>query len=582
VRMPRPWRLALAAALAVLGAYCLRVVLWRPFTVAGSSPEDGFVRVSGVVHVHTTASDGGGTPEEVMNSAAAAGLQFVAITDHNHVDLKSLEGYRKARGSGPGRDLLVLVGGEFSTNAGYVLGLNVPDTTFRFSRDVRDVLQDVQELGGVAFANHAVSPRPEFTWTGWEEPGDWGLELLNSDSQWRSAGWGRLFHTAALYGLNRRYALLTSLSSPDPALARWDALLRERDVAGIVGADAHSRIPVWKGASLRFPAYEALFDLMRNHVLLEQPLTGAAADDATTILRALARGRSYVGVDALAPANGFSFVAERGASRWTMGDDVAADGVLRLRAGGSMPKGARLSLLRDGHVIAESAGSLLRDEVGPGIYRIEVRVPGWSMPWVLSNPIYVFDEATTARRRQRAAWPSETAAPPPALVLDSFDGPTPWTSAADSSSWVDQKVVDPNAGEDGRGAARLAFRLGGPTAAHPHTFCALVDWTHRDLSGRKGLVFNIRADGVYRIWVQVRDLNPASADDSTEWWFASVRTSRQWRRVAVPFSRLRSVNPRTDGRLDLDKVRALVFVLDRGAVKTGTAGSIWIDELGVY
>ena len=130
--------------------------------------------------------------------------------------------------------------------------------------------------------------------------------------------------------------------------------------------------------------------------------------------------------------------------------------------------------------------------------------------------------------------------------------------------------------------AMPTFRIGEPTADHPHVFAALVDWTHRDLSGRSGLVFSIRADGVYRIWVQVRDENPASGDEGTEWWFASVRTSTEWQRVVLPFARLRSINPKTDGRLDLDKVRALVFVLDRGAVKPGTRGTIWLDDLGVY
>jgi hypothetical protein len=52
--------------------------------------------------------------------------------------------------------------------------------------------------------------------------------------------------------------------------------------------------------------------------------------------------------------------------------------------------------------------------------------------------------------------------------------------------------------------------------------------------------------------------------------------------VAIPFSRLRSINKKTDGRLDLDKVRQLVFVIDRGAEKPGTQGTIWIDDVGVY
>ena len=90
------------------------------------------------------------------------------------------------------------------------------------------------------------------------------------------------------------------------------------------------------------------------------------------------------------------------------------------------------------------------------------------------------------------------------------------------------------------------------------------------------------ADGVYRFWVQVRDANPASPDEGTEWWFSSVRTSAEWQRVALPFSRLRSIQRNSDGKLDPDKVRALVFIVDLGAMKAGSSGTLWIDDLGVY
>ena len=138
----------------------------------------------------------------------------------------------------------------------------------------------------------------------------------------------------------------------------------------------------------------------------------------------------------------------------------------------------------------------------------------------------------------------------------------------------------PRAGSTGGARRSSTSPSAEPTAEHPDVFCALVDGRPRDLTGRTGLVFSIRGDGTYRIWVQVRDENPASADEGTEWWFASVKTSPEWRRVAVPFARLRSINPKTDGKLDLDKVRALVFVLDKGSVKPGSKGRIWIDEVG--
>ena len=230
----RPLRIALLGAGLLLLLVGLRVVLWQPLHVLGTPPNDGYVRVPGVVHVHTTLSDGGGTPEEVVRAAKAAGLRFVVVTDHNNLDAKPVEGYRDG--------VLVLVGTELSTTAGHLLGLGLPDPGFRFSGDARDGLEDIHDLGGFAFAAHPLSPRDDLRFTGWDLPGPWGLELVNGDTEWRRAG-PRLLFTAALYGLNHRYALLRSLNPADPTLARWDALLAERDTAGLAGADAHSRIP---------------------------------------------------------------------------------------------------------------------------------------------------------------------------------------------------------------------------------------------------------------------------------------------------------------------------------------------------
>ena len=566
-------RIALLILLAVLALLLVRVALWRPLAVVGEAPGDGYVRVPGVVHIHTTLSDGGGTPEDVIRAARTAGARFVVITDHNNLDAKPFEGYRDG--------VLVLVGTELSTTAGHLLGLGIADPGYRFSGDALDGLEDIRDLGGFAFAAHPENPRGDLRFTGWSLPGPWGLELVNGDSEWRRAG-PRLLLRAALYGVNHRYAYLRSMSPADATLARWDTLLAERDVPGLAGADAHSRIPITKLRALRVPSYESLFTLQRNYVLLDGPLTGQFEVDRRAVLEALRRGRLYIGLDALAPAGEFSFVAEAGGGRATMGDTVPPLPDLRLKAGGRMPPGARVMLLRDGRRVAEAEGPLDVAASGPGVYRVEVQVPGWNLPWILSNPIYVFDAAARSARDRRAGWPPSREAPPAVEVIDDFEGESAFRPGADANSSVGADILDRRGGHDGKGAARMQFHIGEPTADHPDVFAALVDWTHRDLRGRRGLVFWIRADGVYRVWVQVRDENPASTDEGTEWWFASLKTSVEWRRVAVPFERLRSVNPRTDGRLDLDKVRALVFVLDRGAVKPGARGTIWVDDIGVY
>jgi hypothetical protein len=552
----------------------VRVATFRPLPLSGASPADGYTRVAGVVHVHTTLSDGGGEPNEVIAAARNAGLGFLGITDHNNLDAKSFEGYHG--------QVLVLVGSELSTTAGHLVGLGIDDPVYRFSGDARDGLEDVRDLGGASFAAHPTSPRDDLRWTGWDLPGPWGLELLNGDSEWRRASWGRLARLGALYAVNARYALLSGITPPTEALTRWDELLARRDVSGIVGADAHSRVPITKKVALRFPSYEALFALARNHVVLPAPLRGEARPDGVAIVEALRRGRVYVGLDALAAADGFSFTAESLGQRFTMGDAVVAGPEVRFVVRGRMPPGTRIVLLRDGQPLAKSEPPLTLSAPGPGVYRVEARVAGWDVPWILTNPIYVFDRSAREARSAKADWPLPAPAPSPAVVLDDFEGRTVFAPEHDPSSTVALPVLEPEAGVDGGGAGRLAFQLGIPGPAHPHTWCSLVNREARDLRGRTGLVFRLRGDGVYRLWVQVRDANPASADEGTEWWFASIRTAREWRSVVVPFATLRSINPRTDGRLDLDQVKALVFTLDRGAVKPGTSGSIWIDDLGLY
>ena len=563
--------LVAGAALAALLLYAARVASWHPLPLVGQAPTDGRTRVAGVVHVHTTLSDGGGTADEVIAAARTAGLAFVAITDHNNLDAKPLEGYRDG--------VLVLVGSELSTPAGHVLGLGLDrDPPFRFNGDALDAMQDVERLGGTAFAAHPFSARADLRFTAWDTPGPWGIELLNGDSEWRRAG-PRLLPVLLLYRLNPGYALLRGTSTPDEALARWDEMLKQRDVVGLAGADAHSRLPVTRRRSLRFPTYEALFSLFRLHVVLDRPLSGDASADRAGVVDAMRRGRFYIGFDALASANDFAFAVESGGRTATMGETVAPSPDARARAGGRMPEGTRLVLKRDGQTVAEAASALDAALPGPGVYRVEARVPGWPVPWIITNPVYVFDPTAAAGRKAAAAWPAPPV-PKETAALADLPGTAAFAAEFDPTSSVEAPGPPP----EGSAAPSLgmSFHLGLPTDAQRFTWCALVNRQARDLSAWTGLRFRIRADGEYGLWVQVRDVNPASGDEGLEWWLAAARTSAAWTEVLLPFSRFRTINPKTDGRLDVAKTRALVFVLDGASVKAGSKGTIWIDEVGVY
>ena len=477
------------------------------------------------------------------------------------LDAKRVAGYHD--------ELLVLVGTETSTEAGHLLGIGIPDPAYRFSEDARDTLEDVRDLGGTSVAAHPMGPREQFRWSGWQLPGRWGLELLNLDSSWRTRGWSRLLPMIALNGLNPHYAALRALSSPGPALDQWDSLLRHRDVFGIAGADAHLGYPL-------------LFDLVKNYVLLDAPLSGDSDRDSGAILRALASGRSYIGVDGLAPANEFFAFIERGGRRWNLGDTVPPAAGLTLRAGGRLPGFARVRVLKDGVTVAEAEHDVQVESLTDGVYRVEVRLPRWELPWIISNPFYVFGADEADARRRRVQWPSTPSPPALAEMLDPFEGTSMLAPEFDPSSAVVLDLVTADGPGHGEQVGRMRFRLGVSDDEDLETWCALVGRQDLDLSGRTGLTFSLRADGTYRLWVQLRDDNPAALPEGTEWWSDSIRTSREWRQVTVPFSSLRSRDPDSDGRLDLDQIRALTFTLDGGAVKPGTAGTIWLDDLGVY
>ena len=563
----RRTRLPLRMLLLAAGATAAGAGAWTP---AARPLDDGVRRATaaarvtelvGVVHVHTTHSDGALDVADVAAAARSAGLDFVVVTDHNTFDGKPAEGYAG--------DLLLIVGTEISTDSGHVLGLGLDEPGYRFPRHPDDVLRDIADLGGVAIVAHPTSPKDGLRWRDGPRPGGWGVEVLNGDTQWRTAGPLSALYSLFVYPLRNDYALTRLLSRP-AALRLWDEVLSLRRAAGIAGADVHTRVP----------SYESVFRVVRNHVLPDRPPTGDGPQDIAAIVDAIGRGRLFIGVDGIAPTDGFFYVAERGGRTWTMGDTAQPHPDLRLRAGGVRAERATFSLVRDGAVLATSAGALDAPASGSGVYRVEVTLPGWNVPWILSNPIYVFDEADRRRRAERLALPPRPPAPAPAAYVDRFDSGSVFTPASDPGSSITLATGLP-AGDAHPAVARVAWRLGARTAATPGPYVALTNFASRDFSRYAGLTVTVKADGVRRLWVQVRDRNPRSFE-GTEWWWDSLKATTEWQRLAVPFSRLRSRDPHTDGRLDLDEVEAVVLIVDVDSAPAGTAGTLWFDEVGLY
>ncbi len=106
-------------------------------------------------HVHTTASDGLGSPEQMVETVARLGLDVVAVTDHDTITGALRVRDIVARG---GYSFDVIVGIEVTTERGmHLLGLFV-ERPVRMFQSVERSIEAITSQGGICLAPHPLSP----------------------------------------------------------------------------------------------------------------------------------------------------------------------------------------------------------------------------------------------------------------------------------------------------------------------------------------------------------------------------------------------------------------------------------------
>jgi hypothetical protein len=156
----------------------------------------------GDCHVHTARSVGGElTPAQVAAAARAAGLDFIAVTEHNTTAAHD------AWGPLAGDDLLVILGRETTTPTGHWLALGLengpavegPDSTSAQPMTLPDQVAQVRRAGGLCVVAHPYAPYPSGTF---DHPfdefdlvevwnGQWTSDLpWNADNEAALADWG--------------------------------------------------------------------------------------------------------------------------------------------------------------------------------------------------------------------------------------------------------------------------------------------------------------------------------------------------------------------------------------------------------
>jgi hypothetical protein len=500
--------------------------------------------VLGGYHIHSVRSDGSGTVDEIARAAHDAGLAFIILTDHGDGTAAPLPpAYRSG--------VLCIDAVEVSTNGGHVVALGLNDASpYPMAGEPVDVIEDIHRRGGMAVVAHPDSPKLELQWRAWDTPYD-GVEWLNADSEWRDQSKGHLAVVGARLLLRPPETIASLFRRPTQTLRRWDATLRRRPVVGLAGLDAHANLAGW-------PRYVDMFRTLAQAVALQGPLTGHAADDAAAIVSALRAGHTYSIVRAFASPATLEFTAENGGAVVQMGDWTAAGGTLTWRARVPAAPEARVVVIAEGREIARGRGSVTYS--GPavsGAYRIEVTYPPFTMPWIVSNPIYV---GTPADDR-----PVE---PPPAPATDALDilGSSAWRVERDAAS---TGQLDRNGG-----ALRFQYALGPGRPMSPYAAAVVpVDAA----GGFDRVQLTARADRPMRISVQVR--LPGAGGGQR--WRRSAYLDDQVRTIVLPLSTFVAADRPTSQQPIVSVIRELLVVVDTVNTSPGARGTIWVTAAGL-
>ena len=535
-----------------------RTVRLDAFPAPDPSATDTTLR--GAFHVHSRWSDGSGTVDEIAAAAAAAGLDFVVLTDHGDATTARPPTYRDG--------VLVIEGVEISTDGGHYVALGLPAAPYPLGGDPRGVVEDVRRLGGFGVAAHPTSPRPALAWSDWSLPVD-GIEWINGDSQWRDDSLPRLLRAAAGYWLRAPESLASLLARPERALAHWDALAAERPVVGLGALDAHARLPLGNdgdgyggGIDLRFPGYEESFRTLAIRVELDRPLAGAAAADGAGVIRQIRAGRTYTAIDALASPVRFTYAGRTpDGSRIRMGERAPPGRDLTLTVSVVGPEDATIRLLRNGRVVAEEAGYTLAHAAAgdePASYRVEVALPEAPgrppVPWITSNPIYVGGPAAAA------VAPETTAA---------------WRPAP-GGPWRIERRPDARALlEAAPDRFRFAFTLGDSAASYVAAARALPPAALADAAAFR---FEVEATQPMRASLQLRT---PGGDGPALRWRRSFYAGPERRVVHARVDEFVPAWRQVPARPDLAAADALLLVVDTVNTRPGTSRVLTVGALRV-
>ena len=356
------------------------------------------------LHIHTRYSDGTGSYADVLDAAAATGVDVVIVTDHN-IRVDGVEGYYERSG----KRVLLLIGEEIHDQGrfpqkNHMLVFGAGKELATLAPDPQKLIDRINELEGSAFIAHPdefalpLFHEDDISWENWDVRGFTGFEIWNGMSEFKTVS--RTFWQIVKHGF---FPELVAHHPLKKSLQRWDEYLTEgRHLSVVGGTDSHAlHIKIGPFTRVIYP-YKFHFATINNHLLLPDGLSGELETDRKLVLNALKTGSSFVGYDLPASTRGFSFRIDCDEEKAGLGESASMQrsGILHVKT----PLAAEVDVIHNGKVIfhSDKLANLSLPVNKSGAYRVEcyTHFLGERRGWIFSNPIYLHKNGSANDRHK--------------------------------------------------------------------------------------------------------------------------------------------------------------------------------------
>ncbi len=370
----------------------------------------------GVMHVHSYLShDSEGTLFDLIPAAKNNGIEFIFLTDHPRYDLDTFpHGYH-----GNYDGVIIESGSEKHGYVTWPLDSIVIDLKVNSDTIAKSIVSN----GGIVFFSHTEQHR------NWGNTWYQGMEMYNFHTDTKDEKLLPNIFNFIVNGKSYRiWALRQMFDEQTTILARWDSLNNYRKIVGFSAVDTHENqnfraryIPdgrvEWVGPNANvldtvkvsffnkwlyhepdnngwifkwmIDTYEEGFNYITNYVFADTLSSQSLAEN-------IKKGHLYTAFKSLGDAKGFNFFGkdETGKINAILGDSISINKIKSLNAVSPLPGQFRL-FYNGERVETSSVDGYNYSWPGPlrkGAYRIEshILLNGKYVPWIYSNPIYIY------------------------------------------------------------------------------------------------------------------------------------------------------------------------------------------------